>query len=49
MKKYILFFILICAISFQTAAQNNVILNINHKLGEVDFAMDQAAKKQLRS
>jgi len=47
MKKNILFALVIGAMSFQLNAQNNVILNINHKLGDADFAMNQAAKNNM--
>lgn len=47
MKKIILFALVIGAMSFQLNAQNNVILNINHKLGDADFAMNQAAKNNM--
>lgn len=47
MKKIILFALAIGAMSFQLNAQNNVILNINHKLGDADFAMNQAAKNNM--
>lgn len=38
---------MIIAISVQLNAQNSVKLNINHKLGDVDFAMNQAAKNNM--
>ena len=47
MKKIILFALVLGAMSFQLNAQSNVILNINHKLGDADFAMNQAAKNNM--
>lgn len=47
MKKFILFVLLIGAFSVQSNAQNNVILTINHKLGDADFVMNQAAKNNM--
>ena len=47
MKKIILFTLLIGAMSFQLNAQNSVILNISHKLDELDFLMNQAAKNNM--
>lgn len=47
MKRIILFVLVLGALSFQTNAQSNVILNINHKLGDADFAMNQAAKNNM--
>ena len=47
MKNNILFALIIGAISLQLNAQNNVILNINHKLATNDFAFEQAAKNNV--
>ena len=47
MKKIILFALVLGALSFQINAQNSVTLNINHKLGDADFAMNQAAKNNM--
>lgn len=47
MKKIILFALVLGALSFQINAQNNVVVNINHKLGLADFAMNQAAKNNI--
>ena len=47
MKKIILFALVLGALSFQINAQNSVMLNINHKLGDADFAMNQAAKNNM--
>ena len=47
MKKIILFVLVLGALSFQINAQNSVTLNINHKLGDADFAMNQAAKNNI--
>ena len=47
MKKFILLTFLFAALFSQIEAQNNVTLNINHKLGEADFAMEQAAKNNM--
>ena len=47
MKKIILFILVIGATCFQLSAQNTIILNISHKLGDADFAMNQAAKNNM--
>jgi len=47
MKKIILFTLIIGTMSLQLNAQNNVMLNINHKLTTDDFAFEQAAKNNL--
>lgn len=47
MKKIILFVLVLSTMSFRMNAQNNVILNINHKLGDTDFAMNQPAKNNM--
>jgi len=47
MKKFLLFVLLLGAWSLQTNAQNSVKLNINHKLGDSDFAMNEAAKNNM--
>ena len=47
MKHYKLIILLLTALSFQVTAQNEVILNINHKLGDETFAMNQPAKNNM--
>jgi len=47
MKKILLFALVIGAFSFQLNAQNSVFLNIYHKLGDADFALNQAAKNNM--
>lgn len=44
MRQIILFALLIGALNFQLNAQNTVKLNINHLLGDAEFALDKAAK-----
>ncbi len=47
MKKNLLFALALIATSLQLSAQNTVTLNINHKLDDVDFAMNQAATNNM--
>lgn len=47
MKNFILFALTIAVSAFQLNSQNTVLLNINHKLGNADFAMNQAAKNNI--
>lgn len=47
MKHSLLLTFLSLCLSFQLVAQNKVVLNINHKLGDSDFAFGQAAKNNL--
>lgn len=47
MKKNILFVLLLGVLSFHVNAQTSVTLNINHKLGNADFVMDEAAKNNI--
>ena len=45
MKKYIYIFALLCA--QQLSAQSTVELNIHHKLGDSDFALNTEASNNL--
>lgn len=47
MKKNILFTILLFALFFTSNAQNSLILNINHKLGDSEFTVNDSAKNNL--
>ncbi len=47
MKRILLFVVAILFISIAGYSQNNVQLNIHHKLGDQDFAMNQAAQNNL--
>jgi hypothetical protein len=47
MKRIILLSIAVLAFISMTYAQNNVTLKINHKLGEDEFALNQAAKNNM--
>jgi len=47
MKKNILFILAFFATTFQISAQNDIKLTLNHKLGDADFALNQAAKNNL--
>lgn len=47
MKNILLLSFVIGAMSFQLNAQNSVFVNISHKLGDEDFAMNQAAKNNM--
>ncbi len=49
MKKLLLFTTMFLAMSISSFAQNNVQLNINHKLGDADFAMQTGAKNNLNN
>ena len=47
MKKIILFAFVLATFFLRLDAQNIVTLNINHKLGDEDFAIDQVAKNNM--
>lgn len=47
MKKFILFSFLLTGFFFQGNTQNSLMLQINHKLGDAEFAMNQGAKNNM--
>lgn len=47
MEKVTLFILILALAPIKMHAQNKVILNIDHKLGEEDFALNQAAQNNL--
>lgn len=49
MKNFLLIFIAIIAFSVGVTAQNNLQLEINHRLGADDFAMNQTATNNMES
>ncbi len=47
MNKILLITLISCIASFELNAQNNIMLNINHKLSDVDFELNEAAKNNM--
>ena len=47
MKKFLLFTLVLFAFSVTAFSQNNVTMNIHHKLATEDFALNMAAKNNV--